>query len=93
MPYKAKSDLPDNVRNVLPAHARDIYKEAFNSAWEQYKDKADRRDDASREETAHKVARAAVKNDYEKARMINGIRKINAVLLTCWPDFLAGSLS
>lgn len=74
MPYKAKSDLPDNVRNVLPAHARDIYKEAFNSAWEQYKDKADRRDDASRE-TAHKVARAAVKNDYEKARMINGIRK------------------
>ncbi|EHF5230202.1 cation transport regulator, partial [Salmonella enterica subsp. enterica serovar Typhi] len=20
MPYKAKSDLPDNVRNVLPAH-------------------------------------------------------------------------
>lgn len=75
MPYKAKSDLPDNVRNVLPAHAQDIYKEAFNSAWEQYKDKADRRDDASREETAHKVAWAAVKNDYEKARMINGIRK------------------
>ncbi|MCT7148306.1 cation transport regulator, partial [Salmonella enterica subsp. enterica serovar Oranienburg] len=23
MPYKAKSDLPDNVRNVLPAHAQD----------------------------------------------------------------------
>ncbi len=44
----------------------DIYKEAFNSAREQYKDKADRRDDASREETAHKVARATVKNDYEK---------------------------
>lgn len=33
---------------------------------DQYKDKEDRRDDASREETAHKVARAAVKNDYEK---------------------------
>lgn len=48
MPYKAKSDLPDNVRNVLPTHAQDIYKEAFNSAWERYKDKADRRDDASR---------------------------------------------
>ncbi|ECO1268075.1 cation transport regulator, partial [Salmonella enterica subsp. enterica serovar Schwarzengrund] len=25
MPYKAKSDLPDNVRNVLPTHAQDIY--------------------------------------------------------------------
>lgn len=75
MPYKAKSDLPDNVRNVLPTHAQDIYKEAFNSAWEQYKDKADRRDDASREETAHKVAWAAVKTIMKKARMINGIRK------------------
>ena len=50
MPYKTKSDLPESVQNVLPAHAQDIYKEAFNSAWEQYKDKADRRDDASREE-------------------------------------------
>lgn len=66
MPYKTKSDLPESVQNVLPAHAQDIYKEAFNSAWEQYKDKADRRDDASREETAHKVAWAAVKNDYQK---------------------------
>ena len=48
MPYKTKRELPDNVQNVLPAHAQDIYKEAFNSAWEQYKDKDDRRDDASR---------------------------------------------
>lgn len=47
-------------------HAQDIYKEAFNSAWDQYKDKDDRRDDASREETAHKVAWAAVKHEYAK---------------------------
>ena len=66
MPYKSKTDLPDNVKNVLPAHAQDIYKEAFNSAWDQYKDKEDRRGDDSREETAHKVAWAAVKQDYEK---------------------------
>ncbi|SUX85493.1 cation transport regulator [Citrobacter koseri] len=39
MPYKTKSDLPESVQDVLPAHAQDIYKEAFNSAWEQYKDK------------------------------------------------------
>lgn len=32
MPYKTKRDLPDNVQNVLPAHAQDIYKEAFDSA-------------------------------------------------------------
>lgn len=66
MPYRSKQALPDSVRHVLPAHAQEIYKEAFNSAWEQYKHQADRRDDASREETAHKVAWAAVKNDYQK---------------------------
>ena len=66
MPYNSKSELPENVQNVLAAHSQDIYKEAFNSAWDQYKDKEDRRVDASREETAQKVAWAAVKNDYEK---------------------------
>ncbi len=44
MPYKTKSDLPESVKHVLPSHAQDIYKEAFNSAWDQYKDKDDRRD-------------------------------------------------
>ena len=63
MPYRSKQELPDSVQHVLPAHAQEIYKEAFNSAWDQYKDKDERRDDASREETAHW---AAVKNSYEK---------------------------
>ncbi|HEI8865475.1 putative cation transport regulator ChaB [Serratia sp. AKBS12] len=66
MPYKSNSDLPDNVKNVLPDHAQEIYKEAFNSAWEQYKDKDERRGDDSREETAHKVAWSAVKQSYRK---------------------------
>lgn len=64
--YEKLSDLPDRVRDNLPKHAQEIYKEAFNNAWEQYKDPEDRRGDDSREETAHKVAWAAVKNDYEK---------------------------
>lgn len=77
MPYRNKQELPDSVQHVLPAHAQEIYKEAFNSAWDQYKDKDERRDDASREETAHKVAWAAVKNSYEKGDVISGIRKNN----------------
>lgn len=56
MPYKTKSDLPESVKHGSTVSCQDIYKEAFNSAWDQYKDKDDRRDDASREETAHKVA-------------------------------------
>jgi cation transport regulator len=66
MPYQNVSELPDSVKNVLPDHAQDIYKEAFKSAYEQYKDPEDRRDDADREEVSHRVAWAAVKKVYEK---------------------------
>jgi len=66
MPYQSRDDLPDNVKHVLPAHAQDIYQQAFNSAWDQYKDKQDRRGDESQEEVAHKVAWSAVKEKYAK---------------------------
>jgi len=66
MPYKTNSDLPEPVRHVLPAHAQDIYREAFNSAWKQYADPLARRDEASREEVAHRVAWSAVKQKYTK---------------------------
>ncbi len=66
MPYSSSSDLPDNVRNVLPDHAQEIFKEAFNSAYDQYKDPEDRRGEDSREDVARKVAWSAVKQKYEK---------------------------
>lgn len=66
MPYKTNKDLPPNITQVLPAHAQDIYREAFNHAWQEYARREDRRGDASQEETAHKVAWAAVKKKYEK---------------------------
>lgn len=66
MPYETLTDLPDSVRDNLPKHAQEIYQAAFNSAWEQYDKPEERRDDASREETAHKVAWSAVKQEYEK---------------------------
>jgi cation transport regulator len=69
VPYEDRSDLPEAVKDNLPSHAQDIYKEAYNDAWDRYKDSEDRRGDASREETAHRVAWAAVKNEYEK---VNG---------------------
>lgn len=64
--YEGKDELPDSVSDNLPKHAQEIYREAFNSAYEQYKDPEDRRGDASREETAHRVAWNAVKQEYEK---------------------------
>ncbi|BBE08972.1 MAG: cation transport regulator [Glomeribacter sp. 1016415] len=66
MPYTDIKDLPEKVRAHLPQHAQEIYKAAFNHAWDEYRDKQARRDDASQEETAHKVAWAAVKHVYQK---------------------------
>ena len=60
MPYKNNSDLPDLVRDNLPRHAQEIYREAYNNAWDQYQDRDDR------EGTAHAVAWSAVKEVYEK---------------------------
>jgi cation transport regulator len=66
MPYGELDELPKSVRDNLPKHAQEIYMKAFNNAWDEYADPEERRGDASREETAHKVAWAAVKKVYEK---------------------------
>ena len=66
MPYKSTRDLPDAVRDNLPEHAQDIFKEAFNSAWDEYADPDKRRGKESQEEVSFKVAWSAVKNEYEK---------------------------
>ncbi|HWQ18698.1 MAG TPA: ChaB family protein, partial [Methanotrichaceae archaeon] len=66
MPYKILRDLPDRVRENLPEHAQEIYMEAFNNAWNEYANPEDHRGEATREETAHKVAWSAVKQSYEK---------------------------
>lgn len=60
MPYRSNDDLPPRVRHHLPAHAQDIYREAFNHAWTTY------RDEPRHEEIAHRVAWAAVKRLYHK---------------------------
>jgi cation transport regulator len=66
MPYDKNSELPDSVRDNLPSRAQEIYRKAYNNAWETYKDPDKRRGDADREETAHRVAWAAVKKEFEK---------------------------
>ncbi len=57
MPYAVNDDLPPSVRRHLPPHAQDIYREAFNHAWQEYR---------GEEATAHRVAWAAVKRLYVK---------------------------
>lgn len=59
MPYAANQDLPPAVRDHLPPHAQDIYREAFNHAY------AAHAGDGQREQTASMIAWAAVKHHYE----------------------------
>lgn len=66
MPYDRIDQLPDSVHENLPKKAQQIYKEAFNNAWDEYEDPDKRRGDSSREEAAHKTAWSAVKKQYEK---------------------------
>jgi cation transport regulator len=66
MPYERINDLPESVRKNLPEHAQEIYRAAFNNAWEQYNEQEERRGGRSREETAHAVAWSAVEKKYRK---------------------------
>jgi cation transport regulator len=75
MPYKNTGDLPENVRQNLPPGARAIFKEAYNSAWEQYSDESKRKGDSGREETANRVAWSAVKKKYRKNEKGDWVRK------------------
>jgi cation transport regulator len=56
MPYATNTDLPIGVRKNLPQHAQDIYRAAFNAAYERY--------GPGHEDTAHRIAWAAVKRSY-----------------------------
>ncbi len=67
MPYKFNDDLPNSVKNNLPQHAQDIFREAFNYAWAEYASPSKRRNPKeSREKVAYKVAWAAVEKKYKK---------------------------
>jgi cation transport regulator len=62
MPYASNADLPENLQRILPEHAQDIYREAFNHAF------AGHRNDPRQEEAAHRIAWAAVKRSYVKTQ-------------------------
>jgi cation transport regulator len=64
MPYRANVDLPPAVRDSLPEHAQDIFREAFNHAYAQHAH------DPRQEEAAFRIAWAAVKRSYEKVGRI-----------------------
>ncbi len=43
MSFGTLETLPEQVWNVLPRHAREIYQAAFNQAWNQYREPEERK--------------------------------------------------
>jgi cation transport regulator len=71
MPYDSNADLPESVRDNIPAHAQDIYRAAFNNAWDEY---------GHDESRAHRVAWGAVEHEYHKndqGKWVKGATKDN----------------
>ena len=54
MPYASNEQLPLSVRRHLPAHAQDVFREAWNHAFARHHDEA----------TAFRIAWSAVKRQY-----------------------------
>lgn len=75
MPYDNIEELPGTVRGPLPEKAQEIFKEAFNDAWDRYEDPSRRKGGDSRETVAMKVAWSAVKNKYRKNEDGNWVKK------------------
>lgn len=78
MPYLSNADLPLGVRRHLPEHAQDIYREAFNHAYQRY--------GAAEEVRAHRIAWGAVKRSYEKVGTAWVRREVRRrELMKTWP--------
>ena len=61
MPYRQIEDLPRAIRGHLPPSAQEIYRAAFNNAWDQHAGEHDG------EAMVHRIAWSAVKRRYRKA--------------------------
>lgn len=59
-------DLPDNVLKRLPQPARDVYREAFYSACENYRGSAKPGGGRSLKDVAHGVALASLEGSFHK---------------------------
>ena len=61
MAYRQIEDLPRAIRGHLPPPAQEVYRAAFNNAWDQHAD------ERGGEAAVHRIAWSAVKRRYRKA--------------------------
>jgi cation transport regulator len=83
LPYYKNSDLPDHVKSGLPDHGQDLYREAYNDAWDIFRDPARRDEGRDHEACSHDHAWAAIEAKYEQnSRGSWRIREVNEDALT-----------
>jgi cation transport regulator len=62
MQYETIKQLPVSIRDTLPDPAKEIYRKAYNQAWEEYDQDAQR--GLNQQGLAHQQAWMAVKHEY-----------------------------
>lgn len=71
MLYETVEDLPQNIKNILPLYAQEVYRQVFNKTWEEYGDPHINMSDVPREGIAHKLALEAAKQAYNENNSID----------------------
>jgi len=66
MSYESNTDLPAKIAKVLPDHAQDIYREAYNDAYDEIKQPVGDKDEVGRDDSAARLAWEAIKDNYHK---------------------------
>jgi cation transport regulator len=64
MKYSSRKDLPATITQVLPKDAQQAYLEAYNQAWDEYKQEGT--GDLSRHSIAHRQAWELVERSFER---------------------------
>jgi cation transport regulator ChaB len=75
MPHQNNSELPGTVKENLPEHRQDIYREAFNNAWEQYKEPYESREMNIRKKLLTKSLRVQLRKSTITSRNSEKLRK------------------
>ena len=77
--YANNAELPVAVRMSLPSHAQDLFRDAYNRAFDHYQ----------REAVAHRIAWDAVKRDYSHRAAHLWVRRTRPRLRRCAASFWA----
>ncbi|MDF2176730.1 ChaB family protein [Aliiglaciecola sp. CAU 1673] len=75
MSYVDCAHLPDYIQDDLPPEGQELYRVAFNLAWDKYEDEEKRDKDYTREELSHMAAWREIKDHYRQRENGKWVKK------------------